>query len=70
MDPGQLFFTTLVLVGLAAVIFYVERISRDLRLIRKLVAAFLEQRVAGTVAENRLAAVVQEANKEKKREVA
>jgi hypothetical protein len=42
---------------------YLPPISKDLRLMRTLLAAFMEQRVAGTVADNRLAAAVQEASK-------
>ena len=70
MDPGQLLFTTLILVGLAAVIFYAERISRDMRLIRKLVAAYMQKQVAPTVADNKLAAAVEAATEKPRTEIA
>jgi hypothetical protein len=42
---------------------YAWQVSKDLKLIRSLIAAFMEHKVAPTVAENKLASLVQEANK-------
>ncbi len=63
MDPSALLFTTAILALLGILIYYAARISKDIRLIRSLVAAFMEQKVASTVADNKLAAAVHEANK-------
>lgn len=45
------------------VLYQLTRIEKELSLIRTLVAAFMEHQVSGTVAEHKLAAAVQEANK-------
>jgi len=56
------------LVGFFAVLVvatvHLTEIRKDIRLIRSLIAAFMEHKVAGTVAENKLAALVQQANKD------
>lgn len=44
-------------------IYYVVQMANDIRLIKSLIAAFMEHKVAGTVAENKLANLVQEASK-------
>jgi hypothetical protein len=62
-----LLFTTAVLALLAVAIYYLYRISEDLRLVRSLLAAFMEQRVASTVADNKLAAAVEAARGETQR---
>ncbi len=63
MDPNFI-STTAVLCVLTIMIWQLEKIREDCRLVRTLLAAFMEQRVAGTVAENRLAAAVHEASKD------
>lgn len=67
----DLLFTTAVLILLTIAIYYLHLISEDLRLIRSLVAAFMQKHVASTVADNKLAAAVEAATeKTPRREVA
>jgi len=51
-----------VFVILTAVVVYVAKMQSDIRIVRELIAAFMEHKVAGTVAENKLASLVEKAN--------
>lgn len=55
-------FFALFLTGVGMLV-YLANIRDDMRMVKSLIAAFMEHKVADTVAENRLATLVQEANK-------
>lgn len=57
---GSIFFA----LAIAAVI-YLDRISKDARLVQQLLAAYLKRTVAGTVADHELADVVRKATESK-----
>jgi hypothetical protein len=59
----SLFETAFLIGGGIAALIYFDRMSKDLAHIRSLLTAFMEQRVAGTLAEHKLAAAVEQAKK-------
>jgi len=52
-----------IFLAILVIVAHVSEIRKDIRLARSLIAAFMEHKVAPAVAENKLAALVEEANK-------